>query len=53
MKIHQTLALLFVLLFSQTIKATECIEKTFKEEHLNIYLCQNYTNYNETRTLLF
>lgn len=53
MKIHQTPAILFVLLFSQTIKATECIEKTFKEEHLNIYLCQNYTNYNETRTLLF
>jgi hypothetical protein len=47
------LLILFFTLFSQTIKATECVEKTFKEEHLNIYLCQNYSNYNETRTLLF
>ena len=50
---NKTLLILFFSLFSQTIKATECVEKTFKEEHLNIYLCQNYSNYNETRTLLF
>ena len=50
---NKILLILFFTLFSQTIKATECVEKTFKEEHLNIYLCQNYSNYNETRTLLF
>lgn len=50
---YKTLLILFFTLFSQTVNATECVEKTFKEEHLNIYLCQNYSNYNETRTLLF
>ncbi|MBW6483138.1 MAG: hypothetical protein K0B10_08750 [Vicingaceae bacterium] len=50
---NKTFLILFFWIFSLTIKATECIEKTFKEEHLNIYLCQNYSNYNETRTLLF
>jgi hypothetical protein len=50
---YKTLLILFFTLFSQSVNATECLEKTFKEEHLNIYLCQNYSNYNETRTLLF
>jgi len=53
MVVNKTLLILFFSLLSQTVKATECVEKTFKEEHLNIYLCQNYSNYNETRTLLF
>ncbi|MDY3319899.1 hypothetical protein PG637_10875 [Riemerella anatipestifer] len=48
-----TILILFFSLFSLTIKATECVDKTFKEEHLNIYLCQNYSNYNETRTLMY
>jgi len=49
----RTFLILFFSLFSLTIKATECVDKTFKEEYLNIYLCQNHSNYNETRTLLF
>ncbi len=51
--LKKILLILFFTLFSQSVNATECLEKTFKEEHLNIYLCQNYSNYNETRTLLF
>lgn len=50
---NRVFAILFFSLISPTIKATECVDRTFKEEYLNIYLCQNYSNYNETRTLLF
>ena len=49
----RTFLIVLFSLFSLQINATECVDKTFKEEHLNIYLCQNYSNYNETRTLLF
>jgi hypothetical protein len=49
----RTFLIVLFSLFSQQINATECVDKTFKEEHLNLYLCQNYSNYNETRTLLF
>lgn len=34
-------------------QATECVDKLFEEENVNLYLCQNYSNYHETRTLLF
>ena len=49
----RTFLIVLFSLFSLQINATECVDKTFKEEHLNLYLCQNYSNYNETRTLLF
>lgn len=46
-------AIFLLSLISLTLKATECVDKTFKEKHLNIYVCQNLSNYNETETLLF
>lgn len=50
--IHKVFVILFLSFFCR-ISATVCVERTFKEKHLNIYLCQNYSNYNETRSLLF
>ena len=50
---NKALLLLFLSFFSSIIKATECVDRTFKEEFVNLYLCQNHSNYNETRTLLF
>ncbi len=32
---------------------TVCVDKTFQYENLNLYLCQNHSNYNETTTLLY
>jgi hypothetical protein len=56
-KQFKTITTIFLLLFlsfsSLNIKATECVDRTFKEEFVNLYLCQNHSNYNETRTLLF
>lgn len=45
--------LLLLLSFCLKTRATECVDETFKEEYVNLYLCQNYSNYSETRTLLF
>ena len=45
--------LIFLLLFSLKIVATECVGRIFQDEYLNLYLCQNHSNYNETRALLF
>ncbi len=43
-----------VLVISNFItKATECVDRIFQEEKVNLYLCQNYSNYKETTTLLF
>jgi len=50
---NRVFSVLIFSLLSLTTWATECVDKTFKEEYVNIYLCQNYSNYNETRTLLF
>jgi hypothetical protein len=33
--------------------ATACVDKVFKHDHINLYLCQNYSNYDETTSLLF
>jgi hypothetical protein len=46
------LSLIFII-FSVAVYATECVERFFIEEHINLYLCQNYSNYHETTTLLF
>jgi hypothetical protein len=43
---------LLTLLTIQT-KATECSVKIFQEEKINLYLCQNYSAFQETRVLLF
>ena len=39
--------------FGLSLKATECHDKVFMEEYVNLYLCQNLSNYNDTRALLF
>lgn len=49
----QTLLIYFLFILSLTVQATECIDKFFQEDKVNLYLCQNYSNYNETTTLLF
>lgn len=47
-------SLLIIILFTHTlVQATVCIDKTFSHKNINLYLCQNHSNYNETRTLLF
>ena len=46
--------LILALTFSSlALKATVCVDRTFKEEYVNLYICQNYSNYSMTRTLLF
>lgn len=45
--------ILLLTLSSFALRATVCVDRTFKEEHVNLYLCQNYSNYSEARTLLF
>ena len=47
-----TLAIL-LLLCSLTGKATVCVDRFYIEEHVNLYLCQNHTSYNESVSLLF
>lgn len=42
-----------LLVLSSTAQATECVDRYFKESKINLYLCQNYSNYNETRALLY
>ncbi|SHE38348.1 hypothetical protein [Dysgonomonas macrotermitis] len=42
----------FIISVSQA-KATVCVDRTFKEEHLNLYLCQNYSSFRETLGLLY
>jgi hypothetical protein len=51
--IKQILAIILFLISWQWVDATECVDRIFKEEKINLYLCQNYTNYRETRSLLF
>ena len=43
---------LFALLSMQA-KATECSGRIFQEEKINLYFCQNHSNFSETRALLF
>ncbi|HEU4496143.1 MAG TPA: hypothetical protein VFR70_03755 [Flavobacterium sp.] len=49
----KTFLILFLSLLGQASKATECADRIFKEEHVNLYLCQNYSGYHESRALLF
>lgn len=34
-----------------TARATECVDKQFVHPHIDFTLCQNYSNYNEIRTM--
>jgi hypothetical protein len=45
------MSLLFFL--SVNVSATECVDRVFNGEKITLRLCQNYSNYNETTTLLF
>ena len=48
--------ILNIVLFSilcTTAKASECVFSIFQEEKINLALCQNYSAYQETYTLLF
>lgn len=40
-------------LTSNIVSGTECVFRTFRYEHIELQLCQNYSNYNETTTLLY
>lgn len=50
---RQTLLLFILLTFDIVAQATECVDRVFQENKVNLYLCQNYSNYNETTSLLF
>jgi hypothetical protein len=47
------LLLLIYIMATGLSRATECADRFFKEGRVSLYLCQNYSNYNETRALLF
>jgi hypothetical protein len=40
-------------LFAMQAKATNCTDRIYQEEKINLYLCQNYTGFNETTALIF
>ena len=44
---------LFLFTLCTTAKATFCVDRIYQEEKVNLYLCQNHTCFNETRSLLF
>jgi hypothetical protein len=50
---RRTILLFFFLNLVYAARATECVDKVFQEQKLNVYLCQNYSNYKETTSLLF
>lgn len=50
---RQTILLCILLTFNIAAQATECVDRVFQEDKVNMYLCQNYSNYNETTSLLF
>ncbi len=50
---RQTILLFILLTFDIAAQATECVARVFQENKVNLYLCQNYSNYNETTSLLF
>ena len=50
---RQTILLFILLTFVIVAQATECVDRVFQENKVNLYLCQNYSNYNETTSLLF
>jgi len=35
------------------VHGTECVDRTFQYDHIDFHLCQNYSNYNETTSLLY
>lgn len=48
----KTAVLLFLVFMSGfTARATECVDKQFVHPHIDFTLCQNYSNYNEIRTM--
>jgi hypothetical protein len=44
---------LFLLTFCATAKATFCVDRIYQEEKINLYICQNHSCFNETRSLLY
>jgi hypothetical protein len=50
---RQTILLFISLTFVTVAQATECVDRVFQENKVNLYLCQNYSNYNESTSLLF
>jgi hypothetical protein len=53
MKKLSTILILLLLIFCTTAKATECSDRIFREEKINLYLCQNHSDYSEERSLLY
>ncbi|CAN5411596.1 hypothetical protein BH10BAC1_BH10BAC1_13180 [soil metagenome] len=50
----KTLFLILTLfLFANFVRGTECVDRTFLYDHIDFHLCQNYSNYNETTSLLY
>jgi hypothetical protein len=52
-KMRRLLLITALLLTATASRATECVDRTFTYDHLDFYLCQNYSNYNETTSLLY
>lgn len=50
---RRSLFIFILLIFTFSVQATECVDRVFHENKVVLYLCQNYSNYNETTTLLF
>ena len=47
------LLILILFLTTNVVQGTECVFRTFSYEHIDLQLCQNYSNYNETTSLLY
>lgn len=47
------LLLLCLIILTSRAQSTECVDRFFKQDRVTLYLCQNYSNYSETLTLLY
>lgn len=45
--------ILLFLAICPIIRATSCVDRIYQEDKLNLYLCQNHSDFNETRGLLY
>lgn len=50
---RQALIIFNLIILCLGAQATECTDRFFREDKVNLYLCQNYSNYSEATTLLF
>ncbi len=48
-----TITTILLLSFCTKAMATFCVDRIYREEKVNLYLCQNHSGFNETRGLLF